>query len=100
MTERRGPASLGPWYTAALAGVALVLIVLAPASPATSASAWVAAGPLVVLLTAAGALQLQFRYRDDVEAVDIFDAALTPILFVFAPAVAVAFAAVGKGGSH
>ena len=100
MNARRGPASFVPWYTAGLAGVAVLLAVLAPRSPATPTSAWAAAVPFVVLLTAAGALQLQFRYRDDVEAVDIFDAALTPIVFLFSPPVAVAFAAVGKGVSQ
>jgi PAS domain S-box-containing protein len=40
--------------------------------------------PLTGLLVAGGSFQVRFRYRDEVEALDLFEAVLAPVLFAFA----------------
>ena len=45
---------------------------------------WLWAIPFTALLTASAYLLLNFRYRDEVEALDLFEAVLAPVIFVFA----------------
>jgi PAS domain S-box-containing protein len=56
--------------------------------------------PFVVLLTAAGWLQVNFAWRDEVYAWDLFEAILTPIVFAFPPALVLVMVALGKGISQ
>jgi PAS domain S-box-containing protein len=44
---------------------------------------WLWAAPVVALLVAGGYLAVQFRYRDEVEALDLFEAVLALALFAF-----------------
>lgn len=83
----------------ALVGVAGGGLSLAFVDLPDTASWWLA-GWLVVTLAAAGLGQLEFRYRDDVESLDLFEAALMPVLFVFAGPAAVVMAAAGKAISE
>jgi PAS domain S-box-containing protein len=50
--------------------------------------AWVVLAPLLGLLVAAEYFQIRFQYRDDVMALNLFDAALAPLIVAF-PAAAV-----------
>ena len=53
---------------------------------------------LLALLTAAGCLQLRFSYRDHVEAVDLFDAVLVPMVFFLSGPLVVGLAALAVVG--
>ncbi|HZQ87027.1 MAG TPA: ATP-binding protein [Acidimicrobiales bacterium] len=64
---------------------------------------WWPLAPLAGLLIAAGYLIIRFQYRDDIEALDLFEAALAPVIFAFPGFVAVALAGLAKtivGGLH
>ena len=54
---------------------------------------WLAA--LFVPMVAGASFQIRFRYRDEIEALDLFEAVLTPVLFAFGgwAVIAAAFAA-------
>ena len=60
----------------------------------------VVAVPFLVALTAAGALQLEYRYRDHVDARDLFEAVLAPALLAFPGLGVVAVAAAAKALSQ
>jgi PAS domain S-box-containing protein len=51
-------------------------------------------------LIGAGALRLRFQFRDDVEALDLFEAVLLPVVFTFAAGPAILLAAAGKALSQ
>ena len=55
---------------------------------------------LLVVLTVAGTLQLQIRNSDDVDATDLFDVALAPVLLVLSPPWAVLVTVVAKAASQ
>ena len=79
-----------PLLTAALAaaGVAGALLVQ-DGLPAAMAVSWPTVLSFLVLLTAAGFPTLQFQYRDEVDAEDLFEAVLAPAMFVLPPLVLV-----------
>jgi diguanylate cyclase (GGDEF)-like protein/PAS domain S-box-containing protein len=89
---------------ASVAGAAAVRpMVVTPSSPAD----WVAAAALLAALVAAGSLQLKFRFRggrvvydDEANAVDLFEAALTPLVLAFPGLVAVVAVATAKALSE
>jgi PAS domain S-box-containing protein len=56
--------------------------------------------PFVILLIAAGWLQVNFAWRDEVYAWDLFEAILAPIVFAFPPVLVLVMVAVGKGISQ
>src|SRR5205807_5030322 len=57
---------------------------------------WWLAGPFTALLVAAGYLIIRFQYRDEVEALDLFEAVLAPVLFAFPGYLVVALVAAAK----
>jgi diguanylate cyclase (GGDEF)-like protein/PAS domain S-box-containing protein len=91
----------------ALAGVAgAVMAAPMVATPATP-GAWAAAAALLVALVAAGSLDLKFRFRggrvvhdDEANSVDLFEAALTPLVLAFPGPVAVVAVALAKAASE
>src|SRR5688572_33247355 len=56
--------------------------------------------PLGVALVVGETLQVQFKYGRDVRAVDVFEAALAPVLLVFSGPIAVVLAVVSKAVSQ
>ncbi len=54
----------------------------------------------LVALSAAASLNLEYHYRGQVDALDLFDAVLAPALFVLPPVAAVLLAAVSKAVSQ
>jgi PAS domain S-box-containing protein len=87
------------WYTALLAGISVLLWWLMQGRGGAGAT-WSAAIPLFVLLVGAGALRLRFQFRDDVEAIDLFEAVLLPVVFTFPAGAAILLAASGKAASQ
>ena len=85
-------------FTAALAaaGIAGGLLGQASLGPVTAPS-WPAVVAFLVLLTAAGFPTLQFQYRDQVDAEDLFEAILVPAMFVLPPLAAVLVVGVALG---
>jgi len=58
--------------------------------------AWAVLPPLVALLVAAEYFQIRFQYRDDVMALNLFDAVLAPLIVVFPPAVVIGTVALAQ----
>jgi len=57
---------------------------------------WAWAPVLVAMLVAGGYLVVRFRFRDEIEALDLFEAVLAPVLFFFAGWAVVAMVAVAN----
>jgi PAS domain S-box-containing protein len=87
------------WYTGLLLVISAAVAWVAGDRSGTGAT-WQAAIPLAVLLVGAGALRLRFQFRDDVEALDLFEAVLLPVVFTFPAGAAVLMAATAKAGSQ
>ena len=86
---------------ASAAGIRPMLV--APGSPGD----WVAAAALLAALVTAGSLELKFRFRggrvvhdDEANAVDLFEAALTPLVLAFPGLAAVVAVAAAKALSE
>lgn len=62
----------------------------------TTPSDWLAVLGIAVALVASGLMQVEFRRGDQVEAIDLFEAALMPALLLFAGPIAVVLAGIGK----
>src|SRR5882724_4095766 len=88
-----------PVFTTGLAGLAAIGAVTSTRLP-ISGSTLAAAVPLVIGLVAGGLAQVEYRRGDDVEAIDLFEAALTPIVFLLPGVGAVALAAATKAFSQ
>jgi PAS domain S-box-containing protein len=76
-------------FTALLGAVGVVTGVLATALFSPGTSDWPLLPVAVAVLVAGGYFQIRFRYRDEIEALDLFEAVLAPILFAFSGVVAV-----------
>jgi GAF domain-containing protein len=72
-------------FTAMLAALGIAGGLLAQESGPVSGPSWPATVAFLVLLTAAGFPTLQFQYRDDVGAEDLFEAILLPAMFFLSP---------------
>jgi len=70
-------------FTAGLAATAVVAALVNRALFPAAAVDWAWLLPAVALLVAGASLQIRFRYRNDIEALDLFEAALLPVLFAF-----------------
>lgn len=70
---------------------------LAVGADLRSATDWWLLPALTAVLVAAAWPKLRFQYRDEVEAVDLFEAVLMPIVFIGPGAIAVIIAALAKG---
>src|SRR5690349_10159518 len=82
------------------AGLAATAVAVAAATGWTrSASAWVAA-PLLAALIVGGLLELQFEYRGHREALDLFEAALAPVILLAPGVGAVVLVALAKAVSQ
>jgi hypothetical protein len=66
----------------------------------TAAPFWPTAVVFLVLLTAAAFPTLQFQYRDDVAAEDLFEAILLPAMFVLPPLILVVVVGIAKALSE
>src|SRR5437870_660883 len=88
-----------PLFTTGLAAIAVIGAVTATRLP-ISAGTLLAAAPLVVGLVVGGLAQVEYRRGDDIEAIDLFEAALTPLVFLLPGVGAVALAAGAKGVSQ
>src|SRR3954451_22919840 len=77
-------------FTAVLAAVALAsaAVHLALFGTRAMSMAWVPVFGAV--LCAAASFQIRFRYRDEIEALDLFEAVLAPVLFAYSGWIAVA----------
>ena len=101
------PRSVPVWSAAlAVAGGGGAVVVASVTGPAARPS-WVAIGALLVTLTAAGALELRYRFRggrviydDEASSFDLFEAVLTPLVFAFPGSIAVAATVVAKALSE
>jgi PAS domain S-box-containing protein len=85
-----------PAFTALLAGVAAASAAVDVALFGSRAMdvAWL---PVVALVLCAGALfQIRFRYRDEIEALDLFEAVLMPVLFAYSGWIVVALVIVSN----
>ncbi len=82
---------------AAAVGLTLTASAVAPAGESVPVREVAA---LFLVLVVAGFLQLQVRYGDEVDASDLFEVVLAPILFVLAPPVAVILTATAKAVSQ
>jgi diguanylate cyclase (GGDEF)-like protein/PAS domain S-box-containing protein len=77
-------------FTAGLAAVGVTGGLLAePASTRAATSSWPEVLTFLVLLAAAGFPTLQFQWRDQGDALDLFEAVLVPAIFVLPPLEAV-----------
>jgi signal transduction histidine kinase len=65
-----------------------------------AASTIVAAAPLVVGLVVGGLAQVEYRRGEEIEAIDLFEAALTPVVFLLPGVGAVGLAAAAKAFSQ
>ena len=92
-TSRRGTPLSVHLFTAGLAGLAVACA--AATGRGLSAPNWVLA-PLVATLIAAGMLQLEYRWNGQRYALDLFEAALVPLIAVFAGPGAIVVAAATK----
>ncbi|HET9559096.1 MAG TPA: hypothetical protein VFS70_18300, partial [Actinomycetota bacterium] len=72
-------------FTATLAALGIAGGVLAQEPGPVNAPSWPATVAFLVLLTAAGFPTLQFQYRDDIGAEDLFEAILLPAMFFLPP---------------
>ncbi|MDP9206953.1 MAG: GAF domain-containing protein, partial [Actinomycetota bacterium] len=73
-------------FTAALAAAGVTGgLLAAPAAPSAGLSSWPEVLTFLVLLTAAGFPTLQFQWRDQGDALDLFEAVLVPAIFVLPP---------------
>ncbi|MEY2461417.1 MAG: hypothetical protein QOG30_3247, partial [Acidimicrobiaceae bacterium] len=82
------------------AGLAVSAVGLAIATGATrSGPAWLFV-PLLAVLIVGGLLELQFEYRGHLEALDLFEAALMPVVLVAPGVGAVVLTALAKGVSQ
>jgi len=101
------PRSVPVWSAAlAVAGGGGAVVVASVTGP-TARPSWVAIGALLVTLTAAGALELRYRFRggrviydDEASSFDLFEAVLTPLVFAFPGSIAVAATVVAKALSE
>jgi hypothetical protein len=76
-------------FTAALAALGVTGGLLAAEGPPAGDTPWAAALTFLVLLTSAGFPILQFQWRDQGNAEDLFEAILAPAIFVLPPLLAV-----------
>ncbi|MBV9252977.1 MAG: PAS domain S-box protein [Actinobacteria bacterium] len=76
--------------TATLAGAGVATAGIDLARTGAGANDWAWLGPLAALLVVGAFIQIRFRYRDEIEALDLFEAAMAPMLFAFAGWVVVA----------
>ena len=82
------------------AGLAVSAVTVALATGATrSGPTWLFV-PLLAVLIVGGLLELQFEYRGHLEALDLFEAALMPVVLVTPGVGAVVLAALAKGVSQ
>src|SRR5690349_18379335 len=88
-----------PVFTAGLATLATIGAVTATRVP-IAGSTLVAAVPLLIGLVVGGLAQVEYHRGDDVEAIDLFEAALTPVVFLLPGAGAVGLAAAAKAFSQ
>lgn len=95
-TEREVPLSVH-FLTVGLAAGAIAAAISVGAT--RSGPDWVLA-PLLVALIVAGLLELHYEYRGHLEALDLFEAALMPVVLLAPGVGAVGLAAVGKGVSQ
>lgn len=79
---------------------AVVTTVAASTAPPSPSVGVLSVAGLLLVTTVAGTLQLQLQYADEVDATDLFDIALGPVLFVLAPPAAVLLTVVGKAVSQ
>ncbi|HEU4398777.1 MAG TPA: hypothetical protein VFU54_13215, partial [Actinomycetota bacterium] len=87
--------------TAALGAVGVAGGLLAHGNlPVLVAPSWPTVLSFLVLLTAAGFPTLQFQYRDEVDAEDLFEAVLAPAMFVLPPLVVVVVVGVAQALSE
>src|SRR5688572_17537241 len=92
-SSRRHTSPLLVAYIAVLAGAAAAA---AAAVAPPGRTSWVALPVLGVLLVAAEYLFVRFRYRGDVNALNLVESVLAPLLFAFPGAVAVATVAAAQ----
>ena len=97
--RRTSQVAVGSAFVLAAAAVGGTLAARGQA-PRTDQVGVAAAAALLFVLIIAGTLQLQLHYGDDVDATDLFDIALAPMLFVLAPLTAVVLTAVAKAVSQ
>src|SRR4051812_36574730 len=97
MSQRELPVAV-PIFTVVLAAAGVVTGILAGTGGPTT-SAWVLV-PLTAALVVAGWLQLHFHYRGHIEAMDVFEAALLPVVLVIPGISAVALAVFAKAVSQ
>lgn len=83
-----------------IAGLAAAAVTGMAALPASGSLPAPAAVPLAAALVLAGTLQVHFRWRSHTEALDVFEAALAPVLYGFCGPVAIGLAAVAKAVSQ
>lgn len=101
MTIPRSVSLLTGALLAAAAAISVVTVQLGgTAHLPQSASDWLALAGLGAALTAAGAFQVEFRRGEDVEAVDLFEAAVMPAVLMFTGPVAVVLAGTAKIASQ
>ena len=86
--------------TAALGAAGVAGARLAEDLVGAAAPSWPTMLSFLVLLTAAGFPTLQFHYRDEVDALDLFEAVLAPAVFVLPPLLVVAVVGVAKALSQ
>src|SRR4051812_19986667 len=77
-------------FTALLGAVGVAAGVLATTLFSPGIGDWPLLPVAIAVLAAGGYFQIRFRYRDEIDALDLFEAVLAPILFAFSGIVAVA----------
>src|SRR5688572_7340279 len=95
-SSRRHTSPLLVAYIAVLAGAAAAVAAAAADVAPPGRTSWVALPVLGVLLVAAEYLFVRFRYRGDVNALNLVESVLAPLLFAFPGAVAVATVAAAQ----
>ncbi len=85
-------------YAGGLAALAATLTVLAERGSdlTMDRATWLALPTLTVLVAIAERLLVRFRYRDEVDGLNLVEAILAPLLFAFPPVAAVCAVAVGQ----
>jgi PAS domain S-box-containing protein len=82
-------------YVAALSGAAIIVAAAARILFGPPAQVpWAMSGALLILMTVAVSMILRFQYRDQVMALDLFEAMLAPAIFALPPVVVIALAAI------
>jgi hypothetical protein len=71
-----------------------------PLTPDTGLPSWVTVASFVVLLTAAGFSTVEIQFRDQGDALDLFEAVLAPAIFLLPPLTVVIVAGLGKALSE